>query len=427
MKKPTLLRLPNGLRVVLVDDEGTETVTTLALFKVGSRYEPAPIAGTAHFLEHMMFKGTRRRPNTIDISRELDAVGADYNAFTGKDHTGYYIKAASGKLSLALDVLADMLSDSLFADAEIVRERRVVCEEINMYEDNPLIFLDDLFERTIFGGETNLGRSIAGSKRTVRKLSRADLLSFRDRYYRGHNGLLVLAGRLPAKVRSLVSRAFRKFPDHGRRSSFAAHHHPVTRPTATIKFKETEQVHLALGVPAPSLFDRRLPTLSVLSTILGGTMSSRLFIRIRERMGLAYSVKTSLSTYEDTGALMVEAGLDRRRVDEAIAAILDELGRIRRELVTDEELSKAKEYIRGRVTIDLEDTEAQAVWYGKQFLLARRLETPAERFRKIFKVRAEDVRSLSRELFRRNRLNLAVIGPFRERRRFTRLLGSFGR
>ncbi|MBI4280874.1 insulinase family protein [Candidatus Uhrbacteria bacterium] len=418
-------KLTNGVRTVLVPHADTKAITLLSLFRVGSRFERASTLGLSHFLEHMMFKGTRKHPETVEISRILDSLGAEYNAFTGKDHTGYYIKVNYEHAALALDIMFDMLAHSLLKPEEIERERKVIQEEINMYEDNPIMLVEELFEEELFRGNS-LGWRIAGQAATLARIKRKELTDFRRKFYRPSEIVVVAAGRLPTIIQKNIARTFGSLrPQRGRPTqprSFRVLGRHRAGPRVVVKFKDTGQVQVALGFPALALSHPRLPTLQVLSTILGGTMSSRLFIAVRERRGLAYSIRSSISGYEDTGNLMIQAGLDKARLDEALRVMMAELRRMRERGVTKEELASAKENIRGRMTLALEDSEMTADFYGKQELHLGKIATPDEKLAKILAVTKEEVAAVAAAICQPSLLAAAVIGPFEDAGRFVKLL-----
>lgn len=419
-------QLRNGTRVLFAPMRETKAVTVLILFPVGSRHEERSMNGSSHFLEHLFFKGTTTRPSTLEISKELDGVGAEYNAFTGKDYTGYYVKVSAEKLPLALDILSDMLYRSLFDPKEIERERGVVVEEINMYEDNPMMHIEDVFEQLVFRG-SSLGWSIAGPRAVIRHVTRRQLMTYKAQHYTPRNLLLTIAGRFgQRRAATLVRRYFGSQRGPRRPNHFPPFRVHQRAPRVATVFRETEQVQLALGFPAFGLRDRRLPTLSLLATILGGNMSSRLFINIRERLGLAYYVRAETSIYQDTGALTVRAGLEKRRLDEAIRKIWDELEAVVRNGVTPEELRRAQEYVKGKLILNLEDSEHIADWVGKQQLLQGRVETPEEKVAKFERVTLRAIQDVAKSLIRRERMNLALIGPYRSDRPFRSLVHRLG-
>ena len=427
MTKPyTKTTLGNGAMLIQVPMHETKAATLLVFYPVGSRYESDELAGGSHFIEHLMFKGTTRRPDTTHISRELDSVGAEYNAFTSKDHTGYYIKVSSEHVPLACDMLSDMLGHSLFEQKEVDRERGVIIEEIHMYEDNPMMHLDDVFEEVLFPGST-LGRNIAGSEGTMSAMPRDQVMAYRDRFYRPSLMTVILAGKLPKDVVALVEKTFGamqdpKTPPAPTFETLAVSAERYAKPDLKLKKKDTEQVNLALGFPSYAHGDKRLPALTLLSTILGGNMSSRLFIQVRERRGLCYHVRAGASPYQDVGAFMISSGLVKNRVEEAIGVILDEVRKLRDGGVTPEELRSAKEYVRGKLVLSLEETSEVADWYGRQYLFKKEMDTPEEKMTKFDAVTREDVQAVAKDLFRNERLRMAMIGPFDDAEPFRKLL-----
>lgn len=413
--------LKNGTRVIMVPSHDTQACTVLVLFEVGSRYESEKLAGASHFVEHMMFKGTKRRPNTMDISRDLDSVGADYNAFTGKDYTGYYIRLTAAKTELAVDMLNDMLFHSTYAHEECEREREVIKEEINMYEDNPMMMAEELLEQLVYSG--TLARPIAGTHRTMDGIKRAALVKYRDAQYAPSKTVIAVAGKIGPEVPALLEATFGKVREPKKKPS----KYPKSSlrrggPRLALKFKETEQVQFTLGFPGFPYGHKKMAALSVLSTILGGGMSSRLFTEVRERRGLAYSVRSSLSPYQDVGNVAIQAGLTKAKIEEGISVILKELGKAVKSGVTAEELTRAKEYIKGKTVLGLEESSALAEFFAKQELLQRRIQTPEEKLAKIDAVTRADVKAVAREVFRTKHLSAALIGPYKDKTPFMKLL-----
>jgi len=399
----------------------TKAVTALVLFKVGSRYENKDINGISHFVEHMMFKGSKKRPSTLDISKELDSVGAEYNAFTAKDHTGYYVKVSSDKVELALDMLSDILYNSKFDSQEIEREKQVIIEEINMVEDNPMMYIGDIFEQTLYGNEP-LGWQISGTRDRVRHIKRENILDYIKRYYQPANTLIAIAGRFDKNLLDLTKKYFHISSSRRPAPSFKKIKVIQGKPRVNLNFKETEQVHVCLGFPSYSYFDNRIYPLHLLSIILGGNMSSRLFISIRERLSLAYFIRSSVSLYQDTGNLVIQAGLDKRRVEEAIRAILEELRKVKREKVSPEELRKAKDYSKGKLILELESSESIASWLSRQELLLDRIMTPKQQIIKLEKVTSLDIQKVANDIVKNTKINLAMIGPFKDSTKLQRLL-----
>lgn len=418
-------KLKNGIEVLTIPYRGTSAATVLVLVKVGSRYEQYKTLGLSHYLEHMMFKGTERRPNTLDIAKELDGVGAEYNAFTAKDHTGYYVKVASEHVALALDMESDVLFHSLHRAEEVERERTVIIEELNMYEDNPMMIAEEIFEELLFKGNS-LGWRIGGTKQTVSAVTRDDVVSHWQQWYHPKNIVVVLAGRYSADDVAMLKEKFSDYKDHGtgvRARRWAPWRRPrVHSAQVTLRFKETEQAQIVMGVPAFRLKDKRNPALAVLSILWGGTMSSRLFSAVRERRGLAYFIRSGGAAYEDAGALTVQAGLQKERLNEALKVIRQEMSNLWEDAVTADEVKRSQEYIAGKLALDFEDSATIAEWYGRQYLLTGELKTPEDKLKKIRAVRPGEVIALAKYLFSRVPLRLIVIGPYKNPKPFVSLM-----
>jgi predicted Zn-dependent peptidase len=415
------ITLKSGLRIITHPLRETKAVTVLILFKVGSRYESTNINGISHFIEHLMFKGTRKRPSTLAISQELDSVGAIYNAFTAKDFTGYFIKINYENFEQAMDLLSDMLYNSVFRLSDINKERGVITEEINLYEDNPMFYVGDLFEQTIFG-ENSLGRLIIGTKKNIKFISRQQILHYIKEHYLPANTVISIAGKIRHSDIKLIKKYFHKINQPSQATEFPPIKIKQTSPRVNILYKKTEQVHLCLGVHAFSYFHPDIYALYVLDTIFGANMSSRLFDKIRVQKSLAYLIRSSANVYEDTGNFHVHAGLDKARIFEAIESILEELKKIRDKGVTKAELNKAKAYLKGQIVLELEDSQNIAQWYGQQELLQKKTLTPEQKIAKIQKVTSADVLRVARSIIRADQLNLALIGPFQDRQKFLDLL-----
>ncbi|MDO8462694.1 MAG: pitrilysin family protein [bacterium] len=414
--------LPNGVRIVLAPSAETKAACVYALFPVGSRHETLAQNGASHFVEHMMFKGTRERPTTLHITRDLDRIGAEYNAFTGKEYTGYYIKANGEHLDLALDMLSDMLFRSTYKQEEFVRERKVILEEISMYEDSPSQHLDDLFEELLYRGHP-IGRIISGTRETMLGITHDALVRYRDRHYHPAKMVLVLAGSIGDDAVARASVAFGRISVRKRVCPTAAPFRNRPRgPIVHVHRKETAQAHLAVGVPTFRAEDPRTDALLLLANILGGTMSSRLFVAVRERHGLAYAVHASADAYTDTGSFTVMAGLDPSRIEQALRVILRELGRVREHGVTAEELARAKDNIEGRMILGFEDSCSRAEWYGKQVLLRTRTRTPEQKMQEVAQVTRAQVQQVAQDILRSDRLHMALIGDFADAGRFKKLL-----
>lgn len=411
------LRLANDIPVILQDMKGTQVVTALVLFKVGSRNETKGTNGISHFLEHLFFKGTEHRPTTLDISKELDGVGADYNAFTSKDYTGYYVKVAKQHAGLAIDLLEDILFHPLFDPEEVDRERGVIVEEMNMYEDNPMLVAEELSEQLMFGANHPLGFRIAGPPKNILSVPRSAILNYRETYYHPGNMVIVLAGSLPKNIGTMVRQRFavnnvsvkktpaqKKFSFAQRAARLELHH------------KKTAQAHLALSFPGPRYGSTEEPVAHVLSTILGGTMSSRLFINVRERMGLCYYIRSGITPYQDMGAFTIQAGFDVKRIHEATAAIIEQVVNIRDHRVDPEELHKAKEFMYGKTSLRMEDSENVATWWARQSLFyasgRKPMLSPQQALARIESVTAAQVQALARKTLDSHFSNLVIVGPY---------------
>lgn len=416
--------LANQARLLTIPMTGTRALTVQALFPIGSRYEKRNQSGLSHFIEHLLFKGTPTRPTTLDLSRELDRVGAEYNAYTSRDHTGYYIKIDSEKAELALDLLSDMIWHSKFEAAEMEKEKGVIVEELNMYQDNPTMYLDQLFEETMFGSHP-LGQDIGGRPETVRKFCRRELWDFYQSFYQPSNLVLVLAGQISPAVKKLARKYFGS-PRFSRQRTGSVFSKIELQRLAGVrvrtKFKETDQAHLALGFPAFSYDDPRSISLALLNLILGGTMSSRLFIEVRERRGLAYAIQSGVNHYQEVGNLVIEAGLDKKRLAEAVNVILAELEKLKKDGVTGGELKRAKENFQGRFVLSCENSNFQADWYGKQALLMKEIETPEQKLKKLRAVSAANIQKIARQVFDRRKLKMAIIGPFKDESKLRNML-----
>lgn len=415
------LTLDNGLRIILVPLPAFKSVTAIVLCGAGSRYETAETNGISHFLEHMFFKGTQKRPRATDISHALDAIGADYNAFTGKETTGYHIKAASEHLSLILEMLSDMLWNSKFDQGEIEKERGVIIEEINLDEDTPMRRVGEIYEQVLWPAQP-LGWDIGGRKEVIRKIARDNFLDYIAARYVPNNMVLALAGDFDKRQAvDLIKKYFgiRKPQDV---AGFAPVSEVQEKPSLRVVYKKTDQAHLVVGVRAFKLGHPDRYTTGILGTILGGGMSSRLFVNVREKRGLAYYVNAAYGAYLDTGTLAVAAGVDLKRIQEALRVILAELAKITRKKVPQRELKKAKEYIKGRTILSWEDSRTVAYEYGSDEILEGRVRSLNEVLAEIDAVAAQDIQRMAQFLFSTNRLNLAVIGPFKDEGKFAKIL-----
>ncbi len=417
-----------------------KSVTVLVLTNTGSRYEPAAKQGIAHFFEHIVFKGTEKFETAKDLSSTIDAVGADFNAFTSKEYTGYYVKSASQHVGLALEVISDMMLCPQLRQSDIDREKGVIIEEINMYADTPARHVGDVFDRLYFEG-TGLGHDIIGTKETVSTITSEDFKAFLQQWYGFGNMLLVLAGDdgVVGQLKTFdeIERMFAKGDDAvkqravGKQNIADLIQHEAPAPTdlpvskrIVLAEKKTEQAHFVMGWPGIHRSDPRRHAASLLSTILGGPMSSRLFIEVREQRGLCYYIHADNDLYHDKGVLGCAAGVDPKRIDEALQVTLDEFKAVAdgRKPITEAELQRAKDYVAGKTVLGLEDSESVAQFYGMRQLLMNEISTPDEVLEKIRAVTLEDVNQVARDLIARNQVRLAVIGPFSDQGNFEKIL-----
>jgi predicted Zn-dependent peptidase len=415
--------LPNGVRAIVVPVLGVESATTLVMYGAGSRYEERKNNGISHFLEHMAFKGTTNRPSAREISALIDGIGAEFNAFTGKEYTGYYIKSATTHINLCLDVLSDMLKNLLLDPAEIEREKGVITEEINLYEDTPMRNIGDVYESLLYG-DTPLGWDTAGTPEIIKTINRQDFIDYMASLYSADNMTVVVAGNV--HLESMQKEIEKYFGDVKRFATkkFKPVHEKQVPFEVKIKHKKTEQAHFALGVRTVGLLDKkdRYP-LELLASILGGGMSSRLFYEVRERRGLSYYVRTTSDHYIDAGYLATYVGADPKRIDEAIKVVSEEYIKVSKKgEITQEELTKAKEYTKGHFVLELEDTRSSAVMYASQEILQNEPRNPEEIIEEINKVTLDEVERVAREYLDTKLLSLAVIGNFEDRDRFEKLL-----
>lgn len=416
-------KLSHGPTLITVPVKNTQAVTILVLVKVGSRYENKKINGVVHFIEHMMFKGTKKRPANLLIARELDALGAEYNAFTAKDITAYWIKLDKKFLPLGLEIISDMLFHSLFDPKEFAREKGVIIEEIKMYEDNPLIYIDNLFEQTLYGN-CPLGWSISGEIKNIQHLTHRDLLNFKKRYYSLSNMIVAIAGQVNrSQTRKMINQYFCQPSQINHGLPFKKYiSRPQKKSNLKILSKPSQQIQLALGFPAYSYTHRDLEILNLLSIILGGNMSSRLFTEVRVKRGLVYSIRAESTAYQDTGNFVVTAGVDAKNALEAIQVILSELKKIKKDGVTAEELKRAKTFFEGKLSLSLEDSADLAAWYGRQQALIGKILTPAGKVKQIKKINLMAIKRVANDIFQGRKLNLAAIGAFKKSPRLLSLL-----
>ena len=404
------LTLKNGLELILNPMEGYNSVTTGIWIRTGSRYESEKESGSAHFLEHLLFKGTKKR-TCEELKRLIEGVGGSFNAFTSEETTCYYVKMPFAKyLTLSLDVLSDMVGSPSLPSEEIERERNVILEEIKMYQDIPAAYVHELFHGLVFPNHP-LGRFIAGTPETVGGLTRDSLHNYWQRFYKAKSLVLSIAGNFDSvQARNEAVVFFQSIPQ-GQSLSFLPATEKEPGPGFSLLTKETEQVHFCLGGRAFSDEDERRWPLSLLTVVLGGNMSSRLFVEVREKRGLAYQISAGAATLVDTGFFVIDAGTSITTLKEALKIILGEISRIKEEKVPEEELSRAKDFVVGQFRLRLESTSEYMNFLGGQLATRRRIENPEEIIAKIKAVTSEEIKSVARQILQRENLNLALIGP----------------
>lgn len=413
--------LPNGLRVVIVPMPGNLNVTVLALTATGSKYETKDLSGVSHFLEHMCFKGTTKRPSALAISGELDGLGAQYNAFTAHECTGYYAKAEKRHLAKILDVVADIFQNATLPAEEMEKERGVVIGEIEMYEDNPQDHVGDLFMEAMYGNQP-AGWNVAGTRETVRQMTREEMAEYRKDNYTAASSAIVVAGGFDEEtIWEEISKAFVDIRQ-GEKAAKLPVDDSQKSPVAKVEHKKSQQTHLILGFRAFNVYDERQKTLRLLAAVLGGGMSSRLFQRIREKMGAGYYVNAGAQFFTDHGIFSVNTGASNARVKEVVQAIMEEVARIANEKVPADEIERTKNFLTGNMSVGLETSSAFAQFYGGNEILGKPLKTPDEIKKEVRAVTAEDIQQVAREIFVDNRLSMALIGPFKDGDEFLPLL-----
>jgi len=411
--------LDNGLRVLTADLPYAQSVAVMLMLAAGSRYETAGSGGIAHFSEHMFFKGTERRPSARQIAGEIDAIGGEFNAFTGKETTTYYVKCAAEHRDVALDVLVDMLRNSRFDADEIEREKGVTIEEMNMYYDTPRDFIGGVYEELLWGDQP-LGREIIGNKETIRNATRDTFLGYLDRWYKPSRMVLGVAGRIGDDLLERAQELLGDLVDAetGEPEPTA----PYLNGRVSVSTKQSEQAHVSLGVHSIPIDHPDRYAIQLLATALGGGMSSRLFTEVRERRGLAYYVYGLNHSYTDAGTLYTQAGVDIARIDDAVTTIARELRKIAAEPLPADELEKARNFAKGRFVLQLESPQGLMMFGLRKEVLERRLPDPDEVIRGVDAVTSEDVARVAEELITSHRMRLAVIGPFDDASRFEALL-----
>lgn len=409
-----IFKLKNGVEVILIPKKDSPATTVMSTVMVGSKYETKDISGLSHFLEHMAFKGTQKRPKAIDISTELEGLGASYNATTGQERTNYYAKVMNKHFDKALDIVSDLYLNPTVSMEELEKERGVILEEINMYEDMPMRNVYDLFLKTMYGDQP-AGWSVAGRKEVVKSLKREDFLNFRKEHYNSENTIITISGGYEESgIEEKLESFFGSMPKKSE-TIMPEVNNNQNSPNEKITFKDSDQAHLIIGFRAFPVNDKRRSSLAVLSGVLGKGMSSRLFTEVREKRGLAYYVGSWTNLLTNNGFMAARAGVNKEKVDESIEVILNEFTKLKKDLVKDDELKKAKESMIGSMFLALETSDDLADFYTEQRVERLKPETPEEIAKRIYDVTAENIRSVANDIFINEGLNLSVIGPFKDK------------
>jgi len=413
--------LKNGLRIVTVPMKESPAVTVFVMVGAGAKYETKETNGISHFLEHMVFKGTPRRPKASDIAREFDGLGAESNAFTGDEYTGYFVKVDAKKLDTALDIISDMYLNPLFDKNEIAKEKGVIIEEIRLNRDKPQRVVADALGKMMYGDQP-AGWTVLGPEENIQSFSQEHFLEYRKQHYVASSTVVVVAGAIKEKeVQKKVERLFASIPTTKKHGKLPVKE-TQTKPELVVVHKQTDQTHLIMALRTFSLFDKRAPAMRVLAAVLGRGMSSRLFSKMRDDLGICYYVYASQHAWTDHGALYIPAGVDTSRVELAITTILDEVKRLKTELIPEKELKKAKDYLAGTTMLNLETSDAQAEYAARQEILKKEIKLPNVFIKELQKVTAKEIRDLAQKMFIDKNLNLAIIGPYKDEGRFKRLL-----
>jgi predicted Zn-dependent peptidase len=413
--------LANGLRVLTAPLPHAKSITCFVMLAAGSRYETKPTSGIAHFTEHMVFKGTERRPTARDIAAEVDAIGGEFNAFTSKEYTGYFVRCAGESRAVALDVLVDMLRNSKFEPDEIEREKGVIIEEMNMYLDTPRDLVDNVYEEILYGDQP-LGWMVVGRKDSVQAAQRDTFLEYLSEWYKPARMVVGLGGNLEGDFLGQIEDLLGDLQGNG--SAGPAPLEPIQTNGSRIKLhtKDSDQAHLCLGTLSYPLKHPDRYALQLLAVVLGGGMSSRLFTEVRERRGLAYYVFGTNYSYTDTGTLYSQAGVDLNRIDDAISTIAGELKRMADEQVPSDELEKARSFAKGRFTLQTESPQGLLQFGLRREVLEGGAVEPQEVLDGLDAVTAEDVQRVAQDVIGSRSLTLAVVGPFEDEERFEKLL-----
>jgi predicted Zn-dependent peptidase len=410
MYKKTTLK--NGLRIITIPQKETKAVTVLVMTGTGSKYEEKKFSGISHFVEHMMFKGTKKRKGSMEIAGELDKIGGEMNAFTGEEYTGYYAKVDAIHFDIAMDWISDIFINSTIPEKEVDKERGVVIEEIKMFNDNPMKNIGDVWRKALYGDQP-AGWFIGGTKESVLDIKREDMLNYVKSQYVAKNTVVCVVGNIKEKqVIEMTKKCFSKIPTSLNRGKV-----PVveeqSEPNVFIFNKKTDQTTMALGVRGYNHLHKDRYIMDIMATLLGGMMSSRLFDEIREKLGAAYYVATYNESESDTGFLSTFTGIDSSKINKVIETILREYKKLTEVKVSEKELRKIKDNLRGKIVLGMESSDAQASFYCTQELLKNKIVLIEEIIKEIEKVKASDIMRVAKDIFKEEKLNLAIIGPYK--------------
>ncbi|MBA4336396.1 hypothetical protein C0416_01295 [bacterium] len=413
--------LDSGLRIITENLESTKAVTILVLAGAGSRYETKEINGISHFLEHMFFKGAKKYKNAKEVSETIDMIGGDFNAFTGKEYAGYYVKVASQQIEIAMDVLSDMLLHARFDTEEIEKEKGVILEEYNMYQDTPMYQIGWDFENLIFGDQP-LGWDQIGTPEFIKSVTQKQFQDYKKSLYTHDNIVLTLAGDISHEKGKDLAEKYFTFDKTKKAYDFEGLKSAGTTERVYLHEKKTEQAHVIVGAKSQPETHKDHWAEKLLSIVLGGNMSSRMFLSVREAKGLCYYIHTHSDNFMDAGIFSTGAGVKLEKIDDAIAGILEEYAKIRSEKIPNEELQKAKNFMKGKMVLQLEDSEQYAHLLGKYELLHNKIMTPEEIMAEFDKVTVEDISRVAGDILRPENMKVGIIGPYGEKSRFEKLL-----
>jgi len=413
--------LPNGLRVLLVPQPSSLAASVLILVEAGSEYESKRVNGLSHFLEHMMFKGTTNRPRVGQIAEELAGLGAQSNAFTAQEYTGYWAKAEARKLPDILEIVSDLYLNPVFNPEEIEKERGVIIEELNMYEDTPKSKVQELFFSLVYGDQP-AGWSVGGEKQIIRKLAKDDFAQYRHERYVAPGTVVVVAGKFNEKT--VLASIKKDFSGLKRRTApkKIKTKEGQQKPQILVHAKDSGQSHVVLGFRAFNLFDPRRYAVQVLGDVLGGGMSSRLFKKVREELGAAYYVGADAELFLDHGVFTIVAGVDHAKTEIVLKAVLEECRRMVDEPIDAKEFQRSKDHMIGNMILGLETSDELAAFYGSQEILTKKIVPPEEVIKRVKAVTPQEVRTVARGIFKNQGLNLAVIGPYEGKRNFEKIM-----